>query len=149
MASTFCAGQGGQFDQIKYTWVVHLWLVNDNVFPPVYLLLPAVVDTRCEEQLLLPLQDAQKLHLAEDTLLAGRGIVDAAHNITPVLTYKPVWVLVPMLNELDGQLAFYMPGWLNCKFWQGCFAGEGSFVLSSSSRSTCQRSRSAGHCYGG
>jgi hypothetical protein len=114
MASTCCAGQGGQFDQIEDTWVVHLWLVNDNVSPPLYLHMPAIVDTRCEEQLLIPLRDAQKLQLAEDTLLAGRGIVDAVHNIIPVLTYKPVRVLVPMLNQLDGQLAFYMPGWLNC-----------------------------------
>lgn len=114
MASTCCAGQGGQIDQSEDTWVVHLWLVNENVSPPVYLHMPAVLDTENEEQLLTPLKDAQSLQLAEDTLVTGRGITDAAQNITPVLTYKPVRVLVPMLNELDGQLAFYMPGWVKC-----------------------------------
>ncbi len=114
MASGCSAGQGGHFDNMEDTWVVHLWLVNDSVSPPVYLHMPAVLDTGCEEQLRIPLKAAQKLQLAEDTLLSGRGIVDAAHNITPVLTDKPVRVLVPMLNERDGQVAFYMPGWLKC-----------------------------------
>ncbi len=114
MPSTCCAGQGGQFDNIEDTWVVHLWLVNDNVSPPVYLHMPAVLDTGCEGELLIPLRDAKKLQLADDTLMTGKRIVDAAHNITPVLTYKPVRVLVPMLNERDGHLAFYTLGWLKC-----------------------------------
>ena len=114
MAGTCCAGQGGQFDEVEDTWVVHLWLVNDNVSPPVYLHMPAAVDTECEEQLLIPLKDAGKLNLAEDTLMTGRRMTDAAHNTTAILTYKPVRVLVPMLNERHGQLAFNTPGWLKC-----------------------------------
>lgn len=106
--------QGGQFDDIEDTWVVHLWLVNDNVSPPVYLHMPAVLDTGYEEELQIFLRDAQKLQLAEDRLAAGRSIVDAGQHVTPVLTYKPVRVLVPMLNQRDGQLAFYTPGWLKC-----------------------------------
>lgn len=88
---------------------MHLWLVNDNISPLVYLHMPEVLDTGCEEQLLIPIKDAQKLQLAEDTLMTGRGIIDAAHSNTPTLTYKPVRVPVPILNELDEQLAFYMP----------------------------------------
>lgn len=92
---------------------MHLWLVNDDVSPPVYVHMPAVLDTGCQEELLIPLRDAKKLQLAEDTLISGQQNV-AAHNSTPVLTYRPVRVLVPMLNERDGQIAFYMPGWLKC-----------------------------------
>ena len=114
VSSTCRAGEGGQFDEVADTWVVHLWLVNDNVSPPVYLHMPAVLDTGCQEELLIPLKDAQQLQLAEDTLMTGRGIIDAAQNNTPILTYKPVRVLVPMLDEQDGQLAFYTPGWLTC-----------------------------------
>ena len=66
MACSRCAGQGEQFDDVEDTWVVHLWLVNDNVSPPVYLHMPAVLDTGCEEELQIPFRDAQKLQLAED-----------------------------------------------------------------------------------
>lgn len=90
---------GSRRHEVEDTWVVHLWLVNDNVSPPVYLHMPAVVDTGCEEQLLIPLKDAEKLQLAEDTLMTGRRMTDAAHKTTAILTYKPVRVLVPMLNE--------------------------------------------------
>ena len=109
------AGQRGQqFDDIEHTWVVHLWLVNDNASPPVYLHMPAVLDTGFAEELQIPLRDAQKLQLAEDRLAAGRFMVDAGQHVTPIVTHKPVRVLVPMLNERDGQFAFYMPGWLKC-----------------------------------
>lgn len=114
MASTCCAGQGGQLDEVEDTWVVHLWLVNDDLSPPVYLHMPAAVDTGCEQQLLIPLKDAEKLQLAEVTLMTGRRMTDAAHNTTAILTYKPIRVLVPRLNERGGQLAFYTPGWLKC-----------------------------------
>ena len=44
----------------------------------------------------------------------GNCIIDAGHHSTPILAYKPVRVLVPMLNKRDGQLAFYTLGWLKC-----------------------------------
>ena len=50
--------QDAQFDKMKDTWV-HLWLLNDNVSPPVYLHTPALLDTRREEQLLIPHKDAK------------------------------------------------------------------------------------------
>ncbi|DBB15928.1 hypothetical protein WJX82_002455 [Trebouxia sp. C0006] len=53
--------QGGQFDDNETTWVVHLWIVNDAVNPPVYLLMPAVLDTGYEGELYIPMKDAQKL----------------------------------------------------------------------------------------
>jgi len=88
--------------------------VNDAVNPPVYLHMPAVLDTGYEGELYIPLKDAQKLQLAEDKLLSGRSIIDAGHHTTPILTYKPVRVLVPMLDDREGQLAFFTPGWLRC-----------------------------------
>lgn len=94
MASTHGAGQGEQCDTTEDTWAVHLWLVNDDVSPPVYLHMPAVLDMGCEEQLRIPLKAAQKLQLAKDTLMTRRDAVDAAQNMTTVLTYKPVLVLV-------------------------------------------------------
>lgn len=72
--------------------------------------MPAVLDTGYEGELQIPFRDAQKLHLSEDALMRGRVIVDAAHRSTPVLTFKPIRVLVPMLNEQNGALAFYTPG---------------------------------------
>lgn len=43
--------------------------------PPVYLHMPAVLDTGYEGELYIPLKDAQKLQLAEHKLLSGRTII--------------------------------------------------------------------------
>lgn len=114
MARACCAGQGRQVGDLDSFWVVYLWLVNDNVSPHVYLHMPAVLDTKCEEELLISLRAAETLQLAEDTLMSGEQNAGAARKYKTLLTYKPVRVLVPMLNERDGKAAFYMPRWLNC-----------------------------------
>lgn len=114
MGCTWCAGQGGQFDDIDETWVVHLWIVNDTVSPPVFLHMPAVLDKGFEGELQIPFRDAQKLQLQEDRLGPSKVMVDATHRATPMRSYKPVRVLVPMLDKREGQFAFYTPGWLKC-----------------------------------
>ncbi|KAK9859344.1 hypothetical protein WJX84_006739 [Apatococcus fuscideae] len=42
------ASQAGKWDKRSSTWVVHIWLRNDSVDPPVYLQVPAVLDTGAE-----------------------------------------------------------------------------------------------------
>jgi len=116
---TTACGQGGPWDETEDTCVVHLVIVNGNVSPPEYLHMPAVLDTGCKDQMLIPIKEGQKLQLSEDTLMTGESLMDAGLNAPPVMIYKPVQVLVPVLNDVDGQLAFYMPGWLRCTNLRG------------------------------
>ena len=107
-----CAGTGyyGQYDDHEKTWVVHIWLVNDNLDPNIYLHVPAVLDTGCESDLILPHREAQKLGLEEDRLMPRQNMLDARGLVTPIITYKPVIALVPMLDRPGGQLDFYKAG---------------------------------------
>ena len=104
------AGTHGQYDAKDRTWIVHLWLVNDNVDPPTYLHVPAVVDTGCEGDLTLPLREAQKLRLEEDRLMPRQNMIDATGHATPITVYKPITALVPMFDRPGGHLDFYKSG---------------------------------------
>ncbi|KAK9838061.1 hypothetical protein WJX74_010877 [Apatococcus lobatus] len=105
------ASQAGKWDKRSSTWVVHIWLRNDSVDPPVYLQVPAVLDTGAEMPLFLTRRDAQKLQLAEDAVEIP-SMTDAGGNQADLVAYRPVQVFVPMMDKPDGQLSFYKHGWL-------------------------------------
>ena len=118
------AGTHGQYDAKDRTWIVHLWLVNDDVDPPTYLHVPAVVDTGCEGDLTLPLREAQKLGLEEDRLMPRQNMIDATGHATPIIIYKPITALVPMLDRPGGRLDFYKAGRLQLTSLRAELASE-------------------------
>ncbi len=104
-------GAAGQWHQSSSTWVIHVWLLNDSVDPPIYLPVPAVLDPGADMSLFLTRRDAQKLQLAED-IAETHSLLDLGGNKAGVVAYRPVQIFVPMLDKPDGQLSFYKHGWL-------------------------------------
>lgn len=113
------------FDDHNTTWIVHLWLVNDSVSPPAYLHVPAILDTKFEGELSLPLREAQKLRLTEDPFILNSHMLDDGGHSTPQVVYKPVAVLLPMLDKPDGQLSFYKAGRIQPQSSQHPIATDG------------------------
>ncbi|KAK9821211.1 hypothetical protein WJX74_010949 [Apatococcus lobatus] len=67
-------------------------------------------ESGCEGDLTLPLREAQKLRLEEDRLMPRQTMIDATGHATPIMVYKPITALVPMLDRPGGQLDFYKAG---------------------------------------
>lgn len=119
----------------------HLWLLNDSVDPPIYLHVPAVLDTGAESQLHLPRRDAEKLKLVKDRATSGSA-TDAGGHTEDLVAYRPIQVFVPMLDKPNGQLSFYEPGWLQPTTWQNVV---GSYLeQSNASRAADHAIKSAG-----